>query len=80
MEKRIRCQKRLPGISRIWKGGGVLPQVEKMVLQDARHFRVSASFVLATIVTQHYERVNRTHFLEQERYDVPVESRRRKAS
>lgn len=48
----------------------MLPEVAKLVRQDARRFHVGESFVLATIVTQHYERVLRRQFFGQERYET----------
>lgn len=59
---RLRSQKRIPGVKRVWAGGSLHPDVEKLVKADMRRFRASRSFVLATLVTAHYEDTEKRRF------------------
>lgn len=78
--KAVIRQRRVPGMARIWGSGGLLPGVEDLIAADARRFHVSRSFVRATILTQHYERVMRTRFQEQERFQEVGRTKLRRVS
>ena len=72
MAKKVRIQNRIPGVTRVPAATGLLPDVERLIRADMRRFGCSRAFVLGTIATQHYERVERRRFPEQARYDQPA--------
>lgn len=55
MSLRRRSQPRLRGVKRQPVSASLLAKIDSAVEADARRFRVSASFVIATVLAFHYD-------------------------